>query len=77
MTEGPGFGVGLGQLFRLDDNLRLAELAEAVGFDRVSCADNLFMRPVWPILAAAAARTRRVEVGPLVTHPVAHPPGGA
>jgi 5,10-methylenetetrahydromethanopterin reductase len=32
------------------------------------------MRPVWPILTAAAARTRRVEVGPLVTHPfLTHP----
>ncbi len=68
------FGIGLGQLFPPGENLRLAEAAEALGFDRVSCADNLFMRPVWPILAAAAARTRRVEVGPLVTHPfLTHP----
>jgi 5,10-methylenetetrahydromethanopterin reductase len=74
VTGAPAFGIGLGQLVPLEENLHLAELAEALGFHRVSCADNLFMRPVWPILTAAAARTRRVELGPLVTHPfLTHP----
>jgi len=68
------FGIGLSQLVPLQENVRLAQLSEEVGFDRVSCADNLFMRPVWPILTLVAEHTRRVEVGALVTHPyLTHP----
>ncbi len=72
--EGMQFGIGLSQLVALDENVRLAQLAEEVGFSRVSCADNLLMRPVWPILALVAEHTRRVEIGPLVSHPyLTHP----
>jgi 5,10-methylenetetrahydromethanopterin reductase len=70
----PHFGWGLSQLVPLRENVRLALRAEAGGFHRVSCADNLFMRPVWPILTLVAEHTRRVEVGALVTHPfLTHP----
>lgn len=68
------FGIGLNQLLPMEESVRLAQLAEGAGFERVSCADNLFMRPVWPILTLVAEHTRRVEVGPLVTHPfLTHP----
>lgn len=77
MAATPGalhFGIGLNQLLPIDESVRLARLAEATGFDRVSCADNLFMRPVWPILTLVARETKHVEVGPLVTHPfLTHP----
>lgn len=68
------FGLGLSQLAPLQENVRLAALAERAGFQRVYCPDNLMMKPVWPILTLVAEHTRRVQVGPAVTHPfLTHP----
>lgn len=52
----------------------LAAQAEDAGFADVTLHDVLMRRPVWPVLCDIARATRRVEVGPNVTHPyLAHP----
>lgn len=52
----------------------LAARAETLGFDDVTVHDLLLRRPVWPLLCEIARATRRVAVGPNVTHPyLQHP----
>src|SRR5262245_65675873 len=52
----------------------LAARAEAYGFVDLTVHDLLLRRPVWPLLATLAGATRRIAVGPDVTHPVLHHP---
>ena len=52
----------------------LARRAEELGFEDVTVHDLLMRRPVWPLLCDVARATRRVLVGPNVTHPwLQHP----
>jgi probable F420-dependent oxidoreductase len=63
----------------------MARAAEAVGFDSIWVGDHLLYRAdggaergqweVWTMLAALAAATERVELGPLVACTAFHPPG--
>jgi alkanesulfonate monooxygenase SsuD/methylene tetrahydromethanopterin reductase-like flavin-dependent oxidoreductase (luciferase family) len=63
----------------------MAEAAEELGFDSVWLGDHLLYRnegepekgpwDVWTLLAAIAAVTSRVELGPLVACTGFHPPG--
>lgn len=58
----------------LDAYPRMAATAEAYGFSDVTVHDLLLRRPVWPLLATIAQATRRISVGPDVTHPfLQHP----
>jgi probable F420-dependent oxidoreductase len=70
---------------RWPEYLAMARAAEEVGFDSVWLGDHLIYRDdggpergpweVWTMLAALAAVTERVELGPLVACLAFHPPG--
>jgi alkanesulfonate monooxygenase SsuD/methylene tetrahydromethanopterin reductase-like flavin-dependent oxidoreductase (luciferase family) len=63
----------------------MARAAEKVGFDSVWVGDHLLYRDIdgrergpwdaWTLLAALAAGTQRVQLGPLVACTAFHPPG--
>jgi probable F420-dependent oxidoreductase len=63
----------------------MARVAEEVGFDSIWVGDHLLYRgdgrpergpwDCWTLLAALAAATERVELGPLVASTAFHPPG--
>jgi alkanesulfonate monooxygenase SsuD/methylene tetrahydromethanopterin reductase-like flavin-dependent oxidoreductase (luciferase family) len=70
---------------RWAEYLAMARAAEAVGFDSIWVGDHLLYRgdggrergpwDAWTLLAALAAGTRRVQLGPLVACTAFHPPG--
>ncbi len=51
------------------DYLRLAQAAEAGGFDQFWVSDDLFLRSAPVILTAVAAATRTIEVGTCIVNP--------
>ena len=63
----------------------MARAAEEVGFDSIWVGDHLLYRDhegrergpwdAWTLLAALAACTKRVQLGPLVACTAFHPPG--
>ena len=67
------------------EHLAMARAAEEVGFDSIWLGDHLLYRgpgapeegpwEAWTMLAALAAVTERVELGPLVACTAFHPPG--
>jgi alkanesulfonate monooxygenase SsuD/methylene tetrahydromethanopterin reductase-like flavin-dependent oxidoreductase (luciferase family) len=70
---------------RWPEYLAMARAAEAVGFDSIWVGDHLLYRDedgrergpwdAWTLLAALAAGTERVQLGPLVACTAFHPPG--
>jgi alkanesulfonate monooxygenase SsuD/methylene tetrahydromethanopterin reductase-like flavin-dependent oxidoreductase (luciferase family) len=70
---------------RWPEYLAMAQAAEAVGFDSIWVGDHLLYRgdggrergpwDAWTLLAALAAGTQRVQLGPLVACTAFHPPG--
>ena len=48
---------------------RLAQAAEAAGFDQFWVSDDLFWRSVWIILSAAAQATTRIQLGTCIVNP--------
>ena len=70
---------------RWAEMLAIAQRAEASGFDSIWVGDHMLYRgggrqergpwDVWTTLAALAASTERVQLGPLVASTAFHPPG--
>jgi probable F420-dependent oxidoreductase len=69
---------------RWPEYLAMARAAEEVGFDSIWLGDHLMYRDgrgargpwdAWTLLAALAASTERVRLGPLVACAAFHPPG--
>jgi probable F420-dependent oxidoreductase len=70
---------------RWPEYVAMARAAEGVGFDSIWVGDHLLYRDdgrpergpweAWTLLAALAAATERVELGPLVACAAFHPPG--
>jgi alkanesulfonate monooxygenase SsuD/methylene tetrahydromethanopterin reductase-like flavin-dependent oxidoreductase (luciferase family) len=51
----------------VQDALRLAETAEAAGWDGLFVGDGIFTLDPWVVLAAVATRTTRLRIGTLLT----------
>jgi alkanesulfonate monooxygenase SsuD/methylene tetrahydromethanopterin reductase-like flavin-dependent oxidoreductase (luciferase family) len=70
---------------RWPEMLAIARAAEASGYDSIWLGDHMLYRgdgrqerapwDVWTMLAALAASTERVQLGPLVASTAFHPPG--
>jgi len=70
---------------RWPEMLSIAQIVEASGFDSIWLGDHMLYRgagrqecgpwDVWTTLAALAASTERVQLGPLVASTAFHPPG--
>jgi probable F420-dependent oxidoreductase len=84
----PRIGIQLPEVereVRWEEYLAMARAAEASGFDSIWLGDHLLYRgdgrpergpwEAWTLLAALAATTDRVELGPLVACLAFHPPG--
>jgi len=68
------FGIGLLPHYPPDQFVRLAQLAEARGFDRVWVPDERFYRDCYAYLTLCATHTGRVRMGPCVTDPYTRHP---
>ncbi|MDX2141018.1 MAG: LLM class flavin-dependent oxidoreductase, partial [Chloroflexota bacterium] len=55
--------------------VRLAQAAEAAGFDQFWVSDDLFLRSAPVILTAVALATTRIEIGTCIVNPYTLHPG--
>src|SRR5262245_27778689 len=64
------FGVGIYPIGPAADSIRLARLANEVGFDFLWLADtHMIWREMYVLLGAMAVTTSRIAMGPGITHP--------
>jgi len=85
LGRAPRIGIQLPEIERevgWPEYLAIARAAEEVGFDSIWVGDHLLYRgpergpwEAWTALAALAAATERVRLGPLVACTAFHPPG--
>ena len=58
----------------LGELLDLIAFADELGFDACYSADEIYHKDMWTLFGAAAARTRRIRLGPEVTHVILRDP---
>src|SRR5512134_3371229 len=63
------FSLRLNNDLPFDDYVRLARLAESVGFDQLWVSNDLFLRSCPVILAAVAVATQTIEIGTCILNP--------
>ncbi len=63
------FSVRLNNDLPVADYVRLAQAAEAVGFDQFWVSNDLFLRSAPIILTAVAGATRKIEIGTCIVNP--------
>lgn len=60
--------------YPMQDYIPLAQQIENYGFDELHVADDLIMKPAWPILTLMGQHTKRITLGPAIVTPMlAHP----
>lgn len=68
------FSIMITGMYPMKNYVDWARRIEALGFDEIHIADDLIMRPAWPILTLIGAHTSRIKLGPaIITPQVAHP----
>src|SRR5579859_2552654 len=63
------FSVRLNNDLPVSDYVRMAQVAEASGFDQFWVSHDLFLRSAPVILTAVAAATQRIEIGTCIVNP--------
>ncbi len=60
--------------YPMSEYIRMAQNIGRYGFDELHVADDLLLRPTWPILALIGHHTAHMKVGPAIITPrLAHP----
>lgn len=60
--------------YAIREYIWMAKEIENYGFDELHIADDLIMRPAWPILTLIGEHTNTIKIGPaIVTPKIAHP----
>jgi 5,10-methylenetetrahydromethanopterin reductase len=70
----PIFEAEITPVLRTRDIMKLAELAEEVGLDRLGISDVIFYPDTYEIQALCALVTKRLKIGSLVTNPYTRHP---
>jgi 5,10-methylenetetrahydromethanopterin reductase len=71
---GPIFEVELTPVLRTEEVLKLAQLAEEAGVDRLGISDVIFYPDTYELQALCAFVTKRMRIGSLVTNPYTRHP---
>mgnify|MGYP002713169519 CR=1 FL=1 len=65
----PKISIMIAGTYPMEDYAWMAREIELYGFDELHVADDLIMRPAWPILTLAGHHTRKIKLGPAIITP--------